>query len=84
MPTLKLTSKHQVTFPRGRCEELGVRDGDRLTVDRSVVNGKPMRVLRPYRMDWSWIGGAQVPEGTSHDTHEIRSSIGRGIARARR
>lgn len=83
MPSMTLTSKRQATLPRELCEELGVHPGDLLDVDRAVVDGKPVWVLRPHRVDWSWIGSAHVPEGISHDMDAIRSSIGRGIAQER-
>lgn len=83
MPSLTLTSKRQATFPRELCEELGVHPGDRLDVERAVVDGKPVWVLRPHGFDWSWVGSAHVPEGISHDMDAIRASIGRGIAQER-
>ena len=83
MPSMTLTSKRQATLPRELCDELGVHPGDRLDVDLAVVDGKPVLVLRPHRVDWSWIGSAQVPEGIPHDMESIRASIGRGIAQER-
>lgn len=80
MPTMTLTSKRQATFPRELCEELGVRAGDRLDVDRAIVDGHPVWVLKPRHLDWSWIGAVKVPEGISHDMDDIRASIGRGMA----
>jgi bifunctional DNA-binding transcriptional regulator/antitoxin component of YhaV-PrlF toxin-antitoxin module len=80
---MTLTSKRQATLPRELCEELGVHPGDRLDVDRAVIDGKPVWILRPHRVDWSWIGSAHVPEDISHDMDAIRSSIGRGIAQER-
>jgi bifunctional DNA-binding transcriptional regulator/antitoxin component of YhaV-PrlF toxin-antitoxin module len=83
MLSMTLTSKRQATLPRELCEELGVHPGDRLDVDRAVVDGKPVWVLRPHRIDWSWIGSAHVAEGFHHDMDAIRESIGRGIAQDR-
>ena len=80
MGSMTLTSKRQATLPRELCEELGVHPGDRLDVDRAVVDGKPVWVLRPHHVDWSWIGSAPVPVGIPHDMDAIRSSIGQGIA----
>jgi bifunctional DNA-binding transcriptional regulator/antitoxin component of YhaV-PrlF toxin-antitoxin module len=83
MASMTLTSKRQATLPRELCEELGVRAGDRLDVDRAVIDGKPVWILKPHRVDWSWIGSAKVPDGVTHDMEAIRDSIGRGISRER-
>jgi len=83
MSSMTLTSKRQATLPRELCDELGVHPGDRLDVDRAVIDGRPVWILRPHRVDWSWIGSAQVPAGLSHDMDDIRASIGRGLAQER-
>jgi len=80
MPTMTLTSKRQATLPRELCEELGVHAGDRLDVERAIVDGRPVWVLKPHRLDWSWIGAAKVAEGVSHDMDDIRVSIGRSMS----
>jgi bifunctional DNA-binding transcriptional regulator/antitoxin component of YhaV-PrlF toxin-antitoxin module len=79
MPTMTITSKRQATLPRELCEELGVHAGDRLDVDRAVVDGHPVWVLKPRHVDWSWIGSAKPADGISHDMEDIRNSIGRGV-----
>ena len=80
MPTMTITSKRQATLPRELCDELGVHTGDRLDVERAIVDGHPVWVLKPRHLDWSWIGAATVPEGMSHDMEDIRASISRGVA----
>jgi len=79
MPTMTITSKRQATLPRELCEELGVHAGDRLNVERTIIDGHPVWVLRPRHLDWSWIGAAKVPKSTSHDMNDIRASIGCGM-----
>lgn len=83
MLTMTLTTKRQATLPRELCDELNVHPGDRLDLERAVVNGQPVWVLKPHRIDWSWIGTAAVPAGISHDLDDIRASIERGSAEAR-
>ncbi len=83
MSVITLTAKRQATLPRDLCEELGVHPGDHLDVERAVVNGEAVWVLKPHRVDWSWIGSVSVPEGVSHDLEDIRASIGRGLAEDR-
>ncbi len=73
------TSKRQAMLPRELGEELGV-PGDPLDVDRAVVDGTPAWVLRPHRVDWSWIGSAHAADGISHDLDANRASIRRGMA----
>lgn len=82
MSSITITSKRQATFPRELCEELGVIPGDRLDVDRAVLNGEAVWVLRPRHIDWSWIGEAKIPAGLSHDMSDIRDSIIRASDRS--
>lgn len=84
MPTMTLTSKRQATLPRELCEELGIHAGDQLDIDRAVIDGHPVWVLKPRHLDWSWIGSAKPPKEISHEMADIRASIGRGIAGNRR
>ena len=80
MLTMTLTAKRQATLPREVCEELGVHPGDQLDLERAVVDGHPVWIMKPHRLDWSWIGAVTVPEGISHDLEDIRASIERGLA----
>ena len=83
MPAVMLTSKRQATFPRELCDELGIHPGDRIDLERAVVDGQPVWVVKPHRVDWSWIGSAVVPANISHDLDDIRASIERGSAEDR-
>lgn len=84
MPTMTLTSKRQATLPRELCEELDVHPGDRLEIERAVLDGQPVWVLKPRRIDWSWVGSVKVKPGTSHDMEDIRNSIAKGRRRDHR
>lgn len=81
MPTITLTAKRQATLPKEVCEELHVEPGDRLIVERQVIDGESVWVLRPGKVDWSWMGSVPVPKGASHDMNDIRESIARGRRR---
>jgi bifunctional DNA-binding transcriptional regulator/antitoxin component of YhaV-PrlF toxin-antitoxin module len=83
MLTMTLTAKRQATLPREVCDELGVHPGDQLDLERAIVNGHPVWVMTPHRLDWSWIGSVSVPDGISHDLDDIRASIERGSAEDR-
>ena len=81
MLSVTLTAKRQATFPKNVCDELGVQPGDQLDLERRVVDGKRVWVIKPHRTDWSWFGAA-VPMNpdASHDLDDIRASIGRSRA----
>jgi len=83
MATITLTSKRQATLSKEVCEELHIQPGDRLSVERQVIGGESVWILRPRKVDWSWIGSVSVPGGTSHDMGEIRKSIARGRRRSK-
>jgi bifunctional DNA-binding transcriptional regulator/antitoxin component of YhaV-PrlF toxin-antitoxin module len=78
MPTVRITAKRQATFPRATCEALGVGPGDVLELQARVIDGETVWLLRPRRVDWSWIGSVRVPAGASHDVDAIRRSAARG------
>jgi bifunctional DNA-binding transcriptional regulator/antitoxin component of YhaV-PrlF toxin-antitoxin module len=59
MPTLTIMSKHQATLPAAFCRELGLKPGDKVDLDRRVVNGETVWILRGRRLDWSWFGAAR-------------------------
>lgn len=81
MATITLTAKRQATLPKEVCEELHIEPGDRLIVERQVIGGESVWILRPGKVDWSWMGSVPVAEGTSHDMDDIRGSIARGRKR---
>jgi AbrB family looped-hinge helix DNA binding protein len=81
MPTITLTAKRQVTFPKEVCEELHIEPGDRLNIERHVIGGESVWILRPGKVDWSWMGSVPVSAEIGHDMDDIRASIARGRKR---
>jgi hypothetical protein len=83
MAAIKLTAKRQATLPRDLCEELDVHPGDEIALERRVLGGETMWVMRPRKVDWSWIGAVSVPTNATYDITAIRASIARGRKRER-
>jgi bifunctional DNA-binding transcriptional regulator/antitoxin component of YhaV-PrlF toxin-antitoxin module len=83
MAAIKLTAKRQATLPRDLCEELDVHPGDEIALERRVLGGETLWIMRPRKVDWSWIGAASVPANATHDMTAIRASIARGRKRER-
>jgi bifunctional DNA-binding transcriptional regulator/antitoxin component of YhaV-PrlF toxin-antitoxin module len=85
MAKIAITAKRQATLPAALCEELGVGPGDVLDVERRVVGGETVWVLRGKNLDWSWVGAAsKYVSGRSHRLSAIKKSIERGWARGSR
>lgn len=85
MGKLTITAKRQATLPKELCEELGIEPGDRLGVERRVIDGEAVWLLRPGAPDWSWFGAARRHvRGRSHRWSVVRASIERGWAGDRR
>ena len=81
MRAMTITSKRQATLPVALCQELGLRPGEKVDLDRRVVNGETVWVLRGRRLDWSWIGAARrYGKGKRHRWAGVRRSIERGWA----
>lgn len=81
MPKIKLTSKRQATLPAALCQELGVRAGDTLNLERRTVEGETVWVVRGAKPDWSWFGSARgYAAGKTHGWRGIAKSIARGWA----
>ncbi|NQT54561.1 AbrB/MazE/SpoVT family DNA-binding domain-containing protein [bacterium] len=77
MPTIKLTSKRQATFPRAVCEEMNLRPGDRIELEPAEVDGQQVWVLRPKEpLEMPWFGRfREYARGKPHDMKSIRKSI---------
>ena len=81
MKRIAITSKRQATLPAEVCEELGVRPGDKVALERRTVDGEIVWVLRAPGRDWSWFGGARsYAEGKDHRWEAIERSIGKAMA----
>jgi bifunctional DNA-binding transcriptional regulator/antitoxin component of YhaV-PrlF toxin-antitoxin module len=86
LQTVKLTSKRQATFPVALCEELGVRPGDDLSLERREVDGAPAWIIRT-RVSGGLPGFAALRRfavGKSRDISDIRRSIGAKLGAAKR
>ena len=77
MPTIRLTSKRQATFPREACEELGLKPGDTLRVVRQEVDGEARWMLVPVTPARpAWFGlFRNYARGRAHGMKQIRKSI---------
>jgi hypothetical protein len=75
--TIRLTAKRQATFPRAVCEEMHLSPGNRLTLDREVVRGEKVWVLRPEPpAQPAWLGCLRrYARGKPHGMAAIRQSI---------
>jgi len=81
MAQVRITAKRQATLPVALCEELGVKPGDNIQVERSVVGDEIVWVLRAKKPNWSWYGAARkYGQGKSHRWSEVDRSIRRGWA----
>lgn len=78
MRSVKLTAKRQATFPVEVCEELGVKPGDRLLLERREMDGAPAWVIHPASPTGSpWFAALRrFAVGKSHSMADIRRSIG--------
>jgi hypothetical protein len=81
MAAIKLTAKRQATLPRSLCEDLDVHPGDEIALERRVLDGETIWIMRPRKVDWSWFGAASVPANAPHDMQAIRASIALGRGR---
>jgi bifunctional DNA-binding transcriptional regulator/antitoxin component of YhaV-PrlF toxin-antitoxin module len=78
---MRITSKRQATLPVALCQELGVGPGDTIELERRVVDGVSVWILRPRKPDWSWLGCLKpLVTGKSHDWATIERAIERGWA----
>jgi AbrB family looped-hinge helix DNA binding protein len=79
MADAAITSKRQVTLPAEICEELGLKPGDRLRIERRRVGRDSVWVISGKKPDWSWFGRARLyARKKSHAWSEIERSIERG------
>ena len=78
---MTITSTRQATLPAALCEEIGLRPGSRVALQRRVLDGETVWVLRSRKPDWSWIGAARrYAKGKSHRWADVKRSIARGWA----
>jgi bifunctional DNA-binding transcriptional regulator/antitoxin component of YhaV-PrlF toxin-antitoxin module len=85
MTVIRLTAKRQATLPKQLCEEMSLRPGDALVVDRRVVDGRRVWLLSPAdSIETPWFGSLRrYARGKRHDMDAVRASIARGRRRER-
>jgi bifunctional DNA-binding transcriptional regulator/antitoxin component of YhaV-PrlF toxin-antitoxin module len=84
MPTLKVTSKRQATFPKETCDALHLRPGDVIDLERRVEDGETLWILRPKTTrPRKWVGrlAGRAKHVTDHSIEAIRKSIAEGRKR---
>ena len=83
MPTIKLTSKRQATFTKEACEALGVGPGDTIELERGVVDGRNVFILKPKKPARPWLGylKGKIRNVEDHSMEAIRASIVKGRKR---
>ena len=75
MPSIKLTSKRQATFPAEVCRQLGVRPGDTLELSAIRHRAETVWILKPAKLQRpSWLGrlrkyAKNAPEPWSREHH---------------
>lgn len=85
MAKVAITAKRQATLPAALCDDLGVGPGDALDVERRVIDGETVWVLRGKNLDWSWVGAARpYAKGRSHALGAVKRSIEGGWRRGDR
>lgn len=81
MKAITLTAKRQATLPVEVCEDLGVKPGDKLELERRNLEGETVWVLKAPGRDWSWLGAARrYAEGKAHRWAAIEKNIGKAMA----
>ena len=83
MPTLKITSKRQATFPKEVCDDLRLKPGDQINLERRVENGGALWVLRPKQLpDRKWT--ARLTGRTAHVKDHSMEAVRKSIAERRK
>jgi bifunctional DNA-binding transcriptional regulator/antitoxin component of YhaV-PrlF toxin-antitoxin module len=81
MHLVTITAKRQATLPAALCKELGLAPGTKVFLERRVVGGKTVWILKGPGPDWSWIGSLRrYARGKSHRFRDIERSVARGWA----
>jgi len=76
--TVRLTSKRQATLPVQLCEELGVKPGDEIILERQKSKDEITWLLKPKKKTQSrWFAQLKkYAKDKEHDMASIRGSIG--------
>jgi bifunctional DNA-binding transcriptional regulator/antitoxin component of YhaV-PrlF toxin-antitoxin module len=81
MQSIRLTSKRQATFPIKLCQELGVKPGDHLILERKNIEGDIAWTLKPKKsVESKWFAGLKkYAKNKDHNLESIRITIGKAI-----
>lgn len=81
MQSIRLISKRQATFPVQLCQELGVKPGDDLILERRKIEGDITWILKPKKsVESKWFAGLKkYAKNKDHDIESIRITIGKAI-----
>lgn len=82
--TIRLTSKRQATFPVQLCQELGVKAGEELILERRKIEGDSAWIIKPKKhVKTKWFGGLKkYAQGKDHNMESIRASIGKNLGKS--
>ncbi len=81
MADIKITSKRQATLPAELCTDLGLHPGDRVHIEKRIIDGKRAWVLVPKTSGKGWFGSLRrYARGKRHDMEKIRKAIGKAVA----
>lgn len=78
--TLKITAKGQVTLRKKVMDELGVRPGDRITVDVLEPGRAELKATRPEGAFERYFGMLASPDNPKLTIEEINEIIAKGWA----
>lgn len=79
MADVKITAKRQATLPARLCEDLGLQPGDRVRVERKVIEGETLWVIRPNRPTWNFFGAVRkYARGKKHAWSAVRRGVEEG------
>ena len=83
--TIKLTAKRQATFPKELCDDMDLKPGDTIRLDKRTIDGETLYCIQPMKKDDNrreWAGSLYAfTKDKSHHMEDIRKSIGAAIGR---
>ena len=81
---VRLTSRRRLTVPAALCDDLKIGPGDEVELERRVLDGERVWILRPKVVpSMPWFGALRnYAAGRPHDMDSIRTAIGRNIGRS--
>ena len=81
MPTIKLTSKRQATFPAALLKHLGLQPGDEIDLKFKSFGKEKVWVLQPKSSSLSWYGSLKkYARNKDYKARDFRDKAGKAIA----